>query len=263
VGDYVGLYKEITLTIDTDVCVHNSGSPLIRNPQAHGGLGGELIGVVIGALCEFSLLNWATPSTRPGFQQAIADMSTTNACGAAPPAAGEGVLALGGRFLAVNPCAAGGDPDDEIALRLEYPASPMCLSRYIDVDGHLVCKPVFQPRRDWKTVFLHGEHIAPEQTYEIWADFAGGAPSAHLGTATTWLWGDLDNTGLVDVSDLLCALDAFSGMFTCSFFASELAPECVHPSEIVDIGEILAVLDAYTGASYPCPSPCPGLCVSP
>jgi hypothetical protein len=82
----------------------------------------------------------------------------------------------------------------------------------------------------------------------------GGFPAFH--------WGDVNNTGEVDIADVLCALDAFSGCFEscppsgcgggciCSNCFYDLVP--CPPDGNIDVGDVTAILDAYSG-SKPCP----------
>jgi hypothetical protein len=67
----------------------------------------------------------------------------------------------------------------------------------------------------------------------------------------------VNHDGNVDVSDVLCEIDAFSGIFTaCTREGTDLTP-CV-PDGNHDLGEVLAVLDAFAGLPYPCDDPCDG-----
>lgn len=64
------------------------------------------------------------------------------------------------------------------------------------------------------------------------------------------LFGDVNRDGTVDIFDILCVLDGFSGVFTeCSAVAVDIAP-CVADG-VIDIFDILAVLDAF-GGDDPC-----------
>ena len=54
----------------------------------------------------------------------------------------------------------------------------------------------------------------------------------------------------VDLMDILCVLDGFAGDFTnCSLESVDLAP--CKPDGIVDLGDILAALNAFEG-NNPC-----------
>jgi hypothetical protein len=60
----------------------------------------------------------------------------------------------------------------------------------------------------------------------------------------------------VDVDDILCCLDTFSGIFvTCSLIGTDLMG--IDPNEIIDVDDILAALDAFQGIGYTGTSPCP------
>jgi len=77
------------------------------------------------------------------------------------------------------------------------------------------------------------------------------------GEAIPFVWGDVNNDGIVDLQDVLCILDGFGGAFpNCPAHAVNLA-QCI-PDQIIDLFDILMVLDAFGGAPYPCASPCGG-----
>ncbi len=67
-------------------------------------------------------------------------------------------------------------------------------------------------------------------------------------------YGDTDISGAVDVGDILCVLDGFSGCFRCPLERVDLTP-CSGDSK-VDVGDVLAALDAFAGTAA-CPDPCP------
>jgi len=63
-------------------------------------------------------------------------------------------------------------------------------------------------------------------------------------------YGDLDDTGVVDVGDVLCALDGFSDPQSCD---ADIAP--CGGDGVIDVGDILAVLSAFSGQPT-CPDSC-------
>lgn len=70
------------------------------------------------------------------------------------------------------------------------------------------------------------------------------------------VYGDLDETGAVDLSDILCVLDGFAGEFgNCPAERVDVAP-CEHDG-VIDLSDILAVLDAFAGTALcdPCVLP--------
>ena len=69
-------------------------------------------------------------------------------------------------------------------------------------------------------------------------------------------WGNLDNSGPVDLDDLLCELKAFSRDFPfCTRYASDLASQV--PTGLIDLIDILALLGALANDPYPYALPCP------
>jgi hypothetical protein len=67
--------------------------------------------------------------------------------------------------------------------------------------------------------------------------------------------GDVDYSMVVDVADILCVLNVFSGILTCPAERADLDP-CGGDGGTVDVADILAVLDAFSGTAV-CPDPCP------
>ncbi len=65
-------------------------------------------------------------------------------------------------------------------------------------------------------------------------------------------YGDVDQSGVVDIADINCVLAGFDDMLNCRF--ADIAP-CGGDGQI-EITDVLAVLDAYNGI-FACPSPCP------
>ncbi|NOT00183.1 MAG: hypothetical protein HOP29_06105 [Phycisphaerales bacterium] len=60
-------------------------------------------------------------------------------------------------------------------------------------------------------------------------------------------FGDVNDDGGVDIFDILCVLDGFSGVFSvCTLAQLDLAP-CPGGDEIIDIFDILGVLDGFAG----------------
>jgi len=64
-------------------------------------------------------------------------------------------------------------------------------------------------------------------------------------------FGDIDDSGVVDLMDILCVLDGFGVPADCT--AADLVP-CGGDGAI-DINDILAILDAFGGVAH-CPEPC-------
>jgi len=65
---------------------------------------------------------------------------------------------------------------------------------------------------------------------------------------------------LIDVDDLLCALDGFSGTGPAACQAASDIAGC-GPNGVVDVDDILTVLAAFSGI-FDCPAPCPpGACI--
>lgn len=146
-----------------------------------------------------------------------------------------------------------GDPVP-FALRVTAPLDFPCLLKWVSADGTLVDAPVYQSSAAWGVIRVSGPEIVPGATYEI-ASECDGLLSAQ-GSDDTPIWGDLNDTGAVDVDDILCMLDAFSGIFVnCVEESVDLDP-CDGPNGLIDVSDILLELDAFIGVPFPCPLPC-------
>ncbi len=171
------------------------------------------------------------------------------------------VSAIGGRYLSVKP-----PPDfPSVALRVESASMP-CLPKYLDASGLLTTDPVFATSAAWGTIVVKDRTIVPGTAYSIRADVRTAAQSANLSspaTATTWVWGDVNNSGSVDISDIVCLLDGFQGQYpNCTLYGDDLRGN--NPDGVIDVMDIVAVLDAFQGIAYPDGAPCSsGLMMAP
>lgn len=155
--------------------------------------------------------------------------------------------AAGPRYLAVTPAFY----DQPIAIRVTSPSFP-CLLKYSDANGFLVDSPVYQMSGVWGTVYVGDEEIIPSTDYEVViTDSVDESPTASV---TTWSWGDAtNNSGVVNLDDILCVLGAFGAGGSCGLYASDL----IGPDRIIDLDDILAVLGAFSLPTFPGEDPCP------
>ena len=160
------------------------------------------------------------------------------------------VTAIGARFLEVTPQPAGSVAP--VALRVTSPDYP-CLLKWIDMGGSLVDAPVTQLPSAWGTIIVSGPEVVPSTVYEVRAEC--GAHLSPPGSDTTWLWGDLNNDGLVDIDDVILILAGFGGDFTNATLENMDLFPC-EPNGLVDIDEVIIILAAFGDGSYPCPPPC-------
>jgi hypothetical protein len=166
-------------------------------------------------------------------------------------ACGVTVAATGSRWLSVTP------PSGltSVALRVSAPGLA-CLPKYVDAAGALTDSPVFQSSAAWGAMPVGDRRIVPSTTYTVQAEVVPGTPIA-TGSATTWAWGNADNTDDVNVFDIVCTLDGFQGIFThCTLHGTDQNSGAVTHPATIDLDDILAVLDAFSGSSYPDVDPC-------
>jgi len=172
------------------------------------------------------------------------------------------VAAAGPRYLAISP-AAGSTP-------LAFVVTPTCPSgpaRYVMAPSGpnniaaLSSNPgdaAFLTPANWgSTVYATGLDVIPETEYGIQADFGtpGNPDLLPPELTTTWKWGDVNDTTVVDVDDIACVLDSFAAIFNCSFYSTDLLDFV--PNQVIDVDDIVAVLDSFSAIAYAGPSPCP------
>lgn len=171
------------------------------------------------------------------------------------------VSAMGGRYLSIKP-----PPDfSSVALKVQSASMP-CLPKYIDAGGLLSNDPVFATSAAWGTIIVKDRTIVPGTLYSVQADVRSPEQSENLSSptaVTTWAWGDVNNSGMVDINDIICVLDGFQSQFPhCSLLADDLRGDV--PDGSIDILDIVAVLDAFQGVPYPDGTPCgSGLMMTP
>lgn len=174
---------------------------------------------------------------------------TADACVSAVTADG-----VGARYISVTP-AAGTQP---VAIRVENLTLP-CLPRYAGSDGRLTDTPVYLTPAVWGTLLVSDREIMPDTTYEIFAESQNGV-SSPAASATTHVWGNVNNTDGIDIFDILCVLDGFGGSFAeCSLSHDDLLGvpgDEYTPDHAIDLLDVMAVLDAYSGLPYGDADPC-------
>jgi len=91
-------------------------------------------------------------------------------------------------------------------------------------------------------------------TLDTCADVDAGQGCVHHPVLVRY--GDLTDDGVVDVDDIICSLDGFSGFFECpcSSDRTDIAP--CGGNGVTDVDDIVAVLDTFLGY-LPCGEDCP------
>ncbi|MBI4719566.1 MAG: hypothetical protein HY763_17355 [Planctomycetes bacterium] len=170
------------------------------------------------------------------------------------------VLAQGARHLLVTPAAAAGP----VAL-IAYgdPADPIvaCMAKYVQADGTLGDSPLFQTPAAWGTIVLGDAFIRPSTRYRVRGDCgAPGAPDLSLASdATTWKWGDVDNSGVVNITDVQLQIKAFQGIFLLVTLERADIEPCI-PNRVVNFSDIQMGVKVFQGHQFGqlgCSLPCP------
>jgi hypothetical protein len=187
------------------------------------------------------------------FQFAIAMVQAS--CNIAPQ-----VEKAGSRYLAVSP-----PPGSEkVALWVTgdcVKTQVACVGAYVKGDGTLISTPVFQFPSQWgapdtpRTVFVGDDAIIPNTRYHAHVQFEDSRLSGPT-AGSTGLWGDADQSGVVDGDDITCVIYAYGGLFydNCTLRSADLMP--CEPDRLVDMDDLSAVIAAFGGEPFPCPPPC-------
>ncbi len=162
--------------------------------------------------------------------------------------------AVGSRYLSITVDSM--QASQPMALRITSPDLP-CIDAYVSTGGLVDSSPLFQTPAAWGTVYVGDAEIIPSKTYYIQTESQTG--TSGVISATTWRWGDTNNSGVVDLDDILCELAAFAGNYSasCTLHGADLIGGFFNPDRVVNLDDILAVLSAFSGAQYPGPYPCP------
>ncbi len=194
--------------------------------------------------------HWAT---EPVGQGTVSNLTITVA--GVPVLSGQGA---GARYLAITPP----DGASPIALLVKGSAGDSdvsCVSAYVQTNGTLAATALFQTPAQWgTTVYVGDSEIMPSTVYTAQVD--SGSPGSPVLSSpvmmTTWKWGDANNSGAVNLDDILCELSGFSGSYTsCSLQGDDMQGEV--PNGLINLDDILAVLNAFGSGPYPHAAPCP------
>lgn len=162
--------------------------------------------------------------------------------------------AVGSRYIAVHP-RAGTAP---VAIRINgttFDGAINCLWLYVQADGSLGENPVYRLPSQWCTVHVTGREIRPSSTYLVYQEGGSWHPPA---TVTTGVWGDIDQNGLVNFTDIQFVIAAYTGWIVLEPGQADLAP-CA-PNRTVNTTDIQTAVLAYLQfpfASTQCTAPCP------
>ncbi|MBI1827393.1 MAG: hypothetical protein HY287_06205 [Planctomycetes bacterium] len=160
------------------------------------------------------------------------------------------VAALSPRYISATPQLQGSVAP--VALLVTSPDYP-CLHKYIDGTGHFVASPVSMLPSAWGTVVCQDPDIVPNTTYNVQAEC--GAFLTSPGTAKTYLWGDVNQDGVVDIRDVAAVVDMFREIPSAlPIIQGDLFP-CT-PDHRINIIDIATVVDAFRIGTYPCGLPC-------
>ncbi len=202
-------------------------------------------------VCEpgVGCISTANPCPEPG----SCDEGNNNCGGCSAPNA----VAEGARYIAVTP-AAGAEPVAILIQGDPGDTTVSCLSMYVQADGTLGTTVVRQTAAAWGTVHLAAPELVPATRYDVYADCrqdGSGSLSAPVST-TTWLWGDADNDGAVQINDIGLVFQGSQGNFPEGTTVENLDMAPCVPDRTVDADDVAAVQQAFAGTPFPCSAPC-------
>lgn len=164
------------------------------------------------------------------------------------------VTVEGARYVAITPLPE--NSNQAVALQVTSSTYP-CFSQYVDANGVLADTPTFLTPASWGTVHVRGEGLVPGAVYSIQTEDTAGTftPSVN---ATTWRWGDVDNSGVTNLADVLLQVLIFQGdVSIASVEAGDIWP-CV-PDELTNLNDMQQAVLAFQGGSFEdtqCSVPC-------
>ncbi len=148
-----------------------------------------------------------------------------------------------------------------VALRVTSPDWP-CLNQYVSASGQLVAPgfKVFKLPSEWGAIVVYNQNIVPSSVYHVEAEC--GSYRSAPGIDSTWIWGDINNDGDVNVSDIALMTYAFQGYYDipgrATFYAANIAacPSPWNPNNSIDVTDISTVVAAFKHEPYWCSLPC-------
>ena len=165
-----------------------------------------------------------------------------------------GVSVDSSRYLNVVP-PAGLDP---VAIQvLGVSSNVSCLSKFVQSNGKLGDEPVYKTPAQWQssmtdanndpadpTVHVRSDDLLAGETYSVRLDCNPLSPGTSVSTevqGTLWIFGDVDNNGSVDITDILRILSGFSGVFHALVCVSDAECAGIAPHLVCDSGGCLLI----------------------
>lgn len=157
------------------------------------------------------------------------------------------VSGVGSHYLTVAPLhSSPEDVDLAVVLAVQSPAFPH-QEKYVTPEGTLSDLPIGQTIDQWGSVIVSGDDIVPNTVYEVTAHLLlpiGTWVSSDSTVDSTWRPGDVNNSGNVNLDDILLVLLAFSGDFST---VSSWAADQAHVDGMINLDDLLAVLTNFSG----------------
>lgn len=167
-------------------------------------------------------------------------------------------VAVGSRYMAITPAPGAHQVALVVTGEIGDPAIA-CVSLFVQTDGTLDLSPIFRTPDEWETVHVTDLEIIPGARYHIQAACAQDQQIQSLSSpasATTWMWGDVNNNGTVDIDDVTLVLDGSKGILSGDTILENLDLAPCLPDRVIDALDVEDVMDANFGAPYPCTQPC-------
>ena len=124
--------------------------------------------------------------------------------------------------------------------------------------GPLGPNPYYKQATQWGTAKIRGAQIRPGRSYFVQTEciLPGGTIRSAGTPVTTWIWGDQNGDGMVNVTDISNVVNAFKNIFgPFTFEQCNFMPGI--PDKTIDVSDIAAAVDAFKQFPYAYPITCP------
>lgn len=166
----------------------------------------------------------------------------------------DGVLGCRSGYVQAN-CQGGSAAGQVCTTNAECPGG-LC-----NTTGMVAANPVFRTSTAWGSVAVRADWIAPSARVEVQVVCGQGATASAspVVSGTTWKWGDVNNNGAVNFSDVTRVVSGFQGGFSGSLTLESVditGANCL-PNRVVNFQDVSSTVAAFQSKPFvPC-STCP------
>jgi len=214
------------------------------------------------------LANLCTPTAGNPCASPAGCNETNDNCGGCPPP----TVAVTSRYVTITPPGTGAT---QIAFRVAGDCTDggvACVAKYVDFDSpvvpadptaaRLVNAAVFKTAAAWGTVNVRSLDLQPNRRYRISTECNPGAVRSASVAVQLWRWGDNNNSGTANFTDISREVDGFRNFFTADLTKEKTdivgSDTCnSQPNRVVNFIDVSANVDAFRSLPFPCSPRCP------